>query len=98
MMNGGLDLAVHKDEPVYARALPDGRWVFVYAELFDTARLGIGRLGCGVMDDVWQYQGLQRAVEAATLWDGTGEPQGWYRPSLTHRVAEIGRHPDDRPR
>jgi len=35
------------------RVLPDGRGLWVYPLTFGRARLGVGPLGSGVMDDVW---------------------------------------------
>ena len=78
--------------PAYGRRLPGGRWVFVYYELFRSAKLGVGRRGAGCLDECWQYQDRAVAVAAARSWDGVGEPEGW-----TRHWASGRRRPDGDP-
>jgi hypothetical protein len=70
------------------RRLPDGRVLYVEAQLFNQARLGISSPesdAAHVFDDVWDYQERSAALVAIGTWDGEGEPAGWYRHMRTGR-------------
>lgn len=62
-------------------------------ELTGTLKLSISRSADELgSDDEWQYQDQIAAYAALTVWDGNGEPEGWYRHMRTGR-----RRPDGDP-
>jgi hypothetical protein len=65
-------------EALYERAIEDGRWIVVYAMTFGKARLCVGDEVC--IDNGYCYADPRRAVEAAKVWTGDGDPlDGWHR-------------------
>lgn len=78
------------DGALFWRALPDGYEITVYAMTFGKARLNYGEEG-GCILDGFCYESVGRAIEAATLWDGQGDPlDGWHRNPYTGRRREGG--------
>jgi hypothetical protein len=73
------------------RRLHDGRDVAVVPFLFTWAVI-VGRdiAGSSFYDDRWCYRSSEAAIRAATLWDGTGEPEGWHRHPFSGRRRENG--------
>jgi len=83
---------------LWARLLDDGRRGVYLMPLFSgSLRLGIGLHGDDSLTDVWDYSSdvpgcVDAGWRAAIGWDGTGEPEGWYRHPRTGR-----RRPDGDP-
>ena len=77
---------------LHARALPDGRGVFLFPMYGGNVRLGIGELHAKDLDDVWCYRASENKAGwlAAIGWDGEGEPEGWYRHPMTGRRRPDG--------
>lgn len=94
MVTDQLEMVAHPDElderwafwdagyatgPILARRLDETRYVAIVPFLF-TWGLIVGPTRCTLgYDDRWCYRTLSLALAAATVWDGTGEPQGWHR-------------------
>jgi hypothetical protein len=57
--------------------LPDGRIADVMPLAYGAARLGVGKAGEQVYDDVWDYANVFAALAAALQWDiAVPEPDG----------------------
>jgi hypothetical protein len=80
-----------RPEALYWRALPDGYEITVYRMLTNT-RVCFGEQGeWGGIINAYCYRDLSRALEAAAVWDGTGDPlDGWHRNPHTGRRREDG--------
>lgn len=77
------------EDPYYlnvylVRLLDDGREIVVMPWSGPGGQLSIGRR-TGYWDDTWNYTRADDAVYAAEIWDGNGEPEGWYRHPATGR-------------
>jgi len=74
-------------EHLNVRELGDGRAVYLRDLLFEGLQIGIGVCGEESCRDVWDYQAdrTEDAWRAALVWDGEGEPEGWYRHLRTGR-------------
>lgn len=74
---------------VYWRTLPDGMAVFVVPMLGGKARLGYGDEY--FIEDGYCYESPARALEAALVWNGEGDPlDGWHRHLKSGRRRENG--------
>jgi hypothetical protein len=94
---GSVGGEVHRDaEPervgaLYWRPLPDGYEVVVYPMSFGKARLCYGQQGEDGYLDAFCYERPLRAIEAASVWTGEGDPlDGWHRNPITGRRRENG--------
>lgn len=70
------------------RPLGDGRWAAVLPKVF-THAIVTGQMGdLRSIDDNWCYKTRALAEAALDAWDGTGEPEGWFRhPASGRRVS-----------
>lgn len=76
---------------VYHKGLGDGRTVSVHQMLLGNWRLCIGPTGEQHYDDGWCYHDLVLVMQAATQWDGEGDPpDGWVRQLSTGRRRTDG--------
>lgn len=76
---------------LYWRALPDGYEITVYPMTFGKARLCYGPQGGIGYENAYCYASHERALEAAAVWDGEGDPlDGWHRNPITGRRREDG--------
>src|SRR5688572_7310260 len=77
---------------LWIEPLRDGRAVSLLPWGAGGVQLSIGRLGSGFHDDTWVYTAelAGAAWRAALTWDGTGEPDGWYRHPASGRRREGG--------
>jgi hypothetical protein len=78
---------------LWIRQLDDGRGLFLMPIYGHGARLGIGDMEVmHELDDVWDYRAedIDAAWRAVLGWDGTGEPEGWYRHPRTARRRPDG--------
>lgn len=84
-----------RDGALYWRALPDGFEVVVYPMTYGKVRLCYGDQGpCGFILNAYCYESPSRAIEAAEVWDGSGDPlDGWHRNPMTGRRRPHG-NPD----
>lgn len=72
--------------PVWGvRTTPDGRELVLLPLHGMLAQLSITSRRQGFYDDTWQYDRLDWAWDAFASWDGTGEPERWFRHPLTGR-------------
>ncbi len=73
----------------HPRLFGDGRWACVAPSVYSCAII-VGRVGNHEsFDDRWCYHDHRAACVALDAWNGVGEPQGWYRQSMTgRRLAE----------
>lgn len=77
------------DTPPPYKTLADGTAVWVYWMTF-----GKGRLCIGHVDDLYGYSrgfcytSPSVAFQAADEWDGTGDPQGWFKNLQTGEYRE----------
>jgi hypothetical protein len=80
-----------RPEAIYYRALPDGLEITVYRMLFNH-RVCFGEQGeWGGVIDAYCYPTPDRAIMAATLWNGEGEPLvGWTKHVMSHRYRPNG--------
>lgn len=86
-----------KVHPIYGdvhrvKELADGRDIVVVPLAHGYAAICTSRRNSPFRDGYWQYQRATTALAAAEAWDGTGEPDGWYRHPATGR-----RRPDGDP-
>jgi hypothetical protein len=73
---------------IAVKEFADGRVIDVvvnYPRHVLIAETRADEIGWGVYDNVWQYQSTEAAIDALSAWDGTAEPQGWYRHYNTNR-------------
>lgn len=76
---------------LYWRPLPDGYEITVYPMTYGKARLCFGQQNDAVYLDAFCYEDPARAIEAAKVWTGEGDPlDGWHRNPLTGRRREGG--------
>jgi len=81
----------YSEGALYWRALPDGYEVTVCAMTYGKARLCFGQQRAEGYMDAFCYQDPARAIEAAKVWTGEGDPlDGWHRNPLTGRRREGG--------
>lgn len=71
------------------RELGDGRAIWLRPQLFNFLLI-IGKTDDEGFDDCWEYQDINAALTAFALWDGNGEPHGWYRHPPTGRRRPDG--------
>lgn len=72
----------------------NGRWAAVHPRMFN-ATLIIAEIGDATTYlDHWCYESTLAAAAALTVWDGTGEPVGWFRHAATGR--RVSRSADER--
>lgn len=74
----------------HVRPLPGRRWAAIERKMF-THAIATGRVGDHTsVDDFWCYHTEAAALTALAAWDGTGEPGGWFRHTLSgRRVCEV---------
>jgi hypothetical protein len=72
--------------------LPDGSQICVYPMTFGKARLSHGEPGpLGCILNAYCYESRARAIEAAEVWTGEGDPLvGWHRHPITGRYRLDG--------
>lgn len=77
---------------LWVEPLPDGRALSLLPWGAGGFQLSIGRLGSGFHDDSWCYLAEMEAAAwlAVLTWNGSGEPEGWYRHPATGRRREGG--------
>lgn len=77
---------------LWVEPLGDGRAISLLPWGAGGVQLSIGRLGSGFHDDTWVYTGelAPRAWRAALTWNGSGEPEGWYRHPASGRRRQGG--------
>lgn len=77
---------------LWVEPLLDGRAISLLPWGVGGVQLSIGRLGSGFHADTWCYTGelAPAAWRAALSWDGSGEPDGWYRHPASGRRREGG--------
>lgn len=79
------------DSALYHRLLDDGYEVTVYPMTFGKARLCFGRSESVSYEDAFCYEDPERAIEAAKVWSGVGDPlDGWHRNPITGRRRPNG--------
>jgi len=79
---------------LHPRPIPGGRYACVRPKIF-THAIVTGRIGdMATIDKNWCYETYQQAKAALDAWDGTGEPEGWFRDPDTGR--RVSRSPDER--
>jgi hypothetical protein len=92
-MNGYPKLGDESPRPeaIYYRALPDGMEVCVYRMLFSW-RVCFGEQGTwGGIVNAYCYSDPARAIFAARLWTGEGDPaDGWHKHVMSHRARRDG--------
>jgi len=78
-----------REGSLYWRDLGDGVEIVVYPMTFGKARLCYSE--DGFITNGFCYQDPARAIEAAKVWDGEGDPlDGWHRNPFTGRRRENG--------
>jgi hypothetical protein len=80
---------------LWARVLPDGRWLGLMPLFGGNVRLGLGPRDADGFDQVWDFtsdqpDGVDHGWRAAIAWDGKGDPEGWYRHHPTGRRRPDG--------
>jgi hypothetical protein len=80
-----------RPEAIYYRALPDGFEICVYRMLFSW-RVCFGEQGeWGGIIDGYCYRDADKAIAAASQWDGTGDaPDGWHKHAHSYRARRDG--------
>jgi hypothetical protein len=74
---------------LYVRDLPDGYHVVVYPMLFGKVRLCYCDAVCVL--NGYCYESRARAIEAALVWNGIGDPlDGWHRHPYSGRRRDGG--------
>lgn len=77
------------ESALYARPLGDEYWIIVYPMTFGKARLCYATLTS--IEDAYCYADPRRAIEAARVWTGEGDPlDGWHRHPSTGRRRDNG--------
>jgi hypothetical protein len=72
-----------------ARALDNDRYVAAVPMLFTWAVI-TGDVNSPLFyDNRWCYHTAEAAVEAAKVWDGVGEPEGWHRHPQSGRRRDL---------
>lgn len=77
--------------PYFGRKdLQGGMEAVVVPLLFGKAKICAGRTGERFYNDEWHYENADRALAAMERWDGSGEPDGWFKhpPSERRRVLD----------
>jgi hypothetical protein len=84
---------LEQDEEGWRRTLPDGRVLHIVTQPFNW-KLGVSQPENvhTFYDDTWEYTDGGAAFDAFMIWDGDGEPEGWYRHPMSGR-----RRPDGDP-
>ena len=72
-----VDLARAGFEQV--RPIPGGRWAGLYPYMFTVAIVTGKLLDRHELEDRWCYNSRLVADAALSVWNGTGEPNGWIR-------------------
>lgn len=86
-----IDRTTSGDGALYWRELPDEMEIVVYKMLYNT-RLSVGDGMCLI--DGYCYASPARAMEAAAVWDGEGDPlDGWHK-----NIRSGRRRPDGDPK
>ena len=79
------------DGCLYYRALPDDQEITVWPMTYGKARLCIGLQQSMGYEDGYCYESRARALKAARLWSGEGDPlDGWHRHLNSGRRREGG--------
>lgn len=89
------DLWVWWDEgagPILVRRLDERRYVGIMPLMFTHAIIWGYVTDPDGYEDRWCYHNAEAAITAASVWDGTGDPDGWHRHPRTGR-----RRPDGDP-
>ena len=82
-----VDMAA--DGALYYRALPHGLYITVWPMGWGQGYLCVG--DGWVHDSTYAYYPMDKAVEAARLWSGEGDPiDGWHRHMQSGRRRENG--------
>lgn len=85
-----MDNDTEKELTLYYRELPDGFEVAVLPLTFGHAHLCFGRQGDSGYIDSFFYADPARAIEAAQVWTGHGDPlEGWYRHPSSACLARV---------
>lgn len=75
---------------LWRKELPDGREICVIPRAFNTI-LTIGHVDDSFgYDDQWCYETPGQAILAANEWNGTEEPEGWFRHAKSGRRRPNG--------
>ena len=87
----GEPLITEPDGALYRRELDDGFEVTVWAMTYGKGRLCYGRQESMTYEDAYCYPSHNKAIEAAKVWDGEGDPpDGWTRHPMSGRRREDG--------
>jgi hypothetical protein len=65
--------------------LPDGRELVLLPLIGPVTQLSVSYARDGFYADTWHYDRLAWAWDALCRWDGTGEPERWFRHPATGR-------------
>lgn len=74
---------------VYWRQVGEHDQVFVYPMTFGKARLGFGELDSPSIERGFCYASSKRALEAARVWDGIGDPLDGWRTKHQHECEAL---------
>ena len=92
-----LGWAAHRrgSDYLWTHLLDDGRAICLMPLFGGSVRLGIGPHGDLSFTSVWDYSSdepgcVDAGWRAALGWDGTGEPEGWYRHPASGRRRPEG--------
>lgn len=75
---------------ILVRRLDDTRYIGIKPFLYTYAVIWGYLNNDYVYEDRWCYHTAVEAAVAATVWDGTGEPQGWHRHPASGRRRTDG--------
>jgi len=81
-----MTFVTEPDFAIFRRNVDDEYEVLVVPMTFGKARLCYGLQGDFGYERAFCYERPERAIEAAKVWDGTGDPLvGWHREPTTGR-------------
>jgi len=83
---------IETEGAILSREFPTGVCACVYSMSYGKGRICVGIVAewAYSYDHAYCYESIAQAVEALKAWDGTGEPQGWFRNPDTGRRRPNG--------